>query len=262
MKKKFGKVLYRGILLATTATMFMAGTLLAQGNGAGETASLDGDEIEYDMNTGVVTVTGNILMVKGDSKVTGARAEYNSKTQEGIITGNVIAIKENMRVTADQVTTSGKDQLTATGSVVATKDDMRVSADTISALDKTHFVAKGSVNGSKADKTFSGAEAEYYSDQEYVIMASGGTITSLDGTFTADRLEGYLKDAHYVGIGSVHIVSPKNNLEAGGNAVDYYGINNGKAIITGDAWAVQDNNTLKSNRITVYLSNEGKATVK
>lgn len=262
MKKRIRKFLYRGMLLAMAATMTMFGTLMAQGNGAGEKASLDGDEIEYDMKTGVVIATGNVLMTKGDAKVSGARAEYNSRTQEGIITGNVIFVKENMRVTAAKVTTSGKDQLTASGNVVATKDDMRVSADTVSALDKNHFVAKGSVSGSQADKSFNGAEAEYFADREYVIMASGGTITSLDGTFTADQLEGYMKDAHYIGNGNVHVVSPKNNLEAGGNTVDYYGADSGKAVLTGNAWAVQDNNTLKSNRITVFLSNDGKAVVK
>ena len=60
-----------------------------------------------------------------------------------------------------------------------------------------------------------------------------------------------------VGNGNIHLVSPKNNMEAGGDQVDYWGEENGKAVITGNAWAVQDNNTLKSKKLTVYLADDG-----
>ena len=36
----------------------------------------------------------------------------------------------------------------------------------------------------------------------------------------------------------------------------------GKAVITGNAWAVQENNTMRSNRMTIYLADDGSAKVK
>ena len=93
-------------------------------------------------------------------------------------------------------------------------------------------------------------------------MATGGTLTSADGTFTADHLEGWLAEEHYVGKGNAHVVSPARGLEAGGDQLDYYGQGDGKAVMTGNAWAVQNNNTMKSNRLTIYLAKDGQAAVK
>lgn len=93
-------------------------------------------------------------------------------------------------------------------------------------------------------------------------MPAGGTLTSADGTFTANRLEGWLDDAHYVGTGNAHVISPPRNLEAGGDRMDYYGRDQGQVVVTGSAWALQDNNTMKSNRLTIYLAKDGQAGVK
>lgn len=230
---KMNKKMKAAVLTAALCALFSAGsTLYAAGNNA-EPAELDGDTVEYDTKTGIIKASGDVLMKKGAAMVTGVRAQYNSKSQEGIVTGNVIAVKENMRMTCDTVRTDGQN----------------------------HMLATGSVHGTQEDKTFSGEQVDYYPDTQYVVIATGGVITSKDGTFTADHMEGWMNENHFKGIGNAHLVSPPKNLEAGGNQVDYYGQDQGKAVITGNAWAIQDNNTLKSNTLTLYLDNNGDAQV-
>ena len=71
-----------------------------------------------------------------------------------------------------------------------------------------------------------------------------------------------MTDDRLLGRGNVHMISPPNNMEAGGDQLEYFGTESGKAILTGNAWAVQDNNTLKSKKLTVFLAEDGKAKVK
>ena len=139
--------------------MAISGTIYAAPDASQEKTTLDAEEVEYDMNTGLATARGNVVMTKGKARVTGDYAEYNAKTKDGKVSGNVVATKEDMRVTADLVTTDGPD----------------------------HMIAVGSVNGTKADKHFTGPRVEYFQDaNQYVLIPTGGSITSLDGTFTAD----------------------------------------------------------------------------
>ena len=226
-KKHFARVL----AIAGFSTLLAAGTLFA----ADKPTSLDADTVEYDMQTGIVTAKGDVLMIQGDMKVTGQEAEYNSKTKEGSVEGNVIAVQsaKNMRVTAQKVTSDAQQ----------------------------HMVATGNVYGTMEDKTFSGPIVEYFQPQDYVLIRQGGTITSKDGVFTADEMEGYLKEEHLIGRGNVHVVSQPNDMEAGGDLLNYYGLEQGKAVLTGNAWAVQYNNTLKSNQLTILLAKDGQAKV-
>ncbi len=217
--------------MACLATITAAGTLYA----ADEPINMDADTVEYDMETGLVNAKGDVLMVQGALKVSGQEAQYNSKTQEGMVEGNVIAVQseKNMRVTAHKVTSDAQQ----------------------------HMVATGDVHGTMEDKTFSGPIVEYFQPQDYVLIKQGGTITSKDGVFTADEMEGYLKDEHLIGRGNAHVVSQPNDMEAGGDVLNYYGLEQGKAVLTGNAWAVQYNNTLKSNQLTILLAKDGQAKV-
>ena len=202
---------------------------------AGEPAELNADTVEYDMSTGLATANGGVTMTRGTSRVTGLRVTYNTKTQEGTVEGNVVATTDDTRITCAKIMTDGQN----------------------------HMLATGGVYGTQGHKSFSGEQVDYYPNQnKYVLIASGGTISSADGTFTANRLEGWLDDAHYVGSGNAHLVSPPKDMEAGGDRMDYYGMEQGRVVVTGNAWAVQDNNTMKSNRLTIYLASDGAAKVK
>ncbi|SFT61768.1 lipopolysaccharide export system protein LptA [Selenomonas sp. GACV-9] len=202
---------------------------------AGEPAELDADTVTYDMSTGVATATGDVLMKRGTARVSGATATYNSKTQEATVEGNVIATRDDMRMTCAKVVSDGQG----------------------------HIMAVGSVQGVQGDKSFAGEQVDYYPEQgKYVLMPSGGTLTSADSTFTANRIEGWLDAEHYIGTGNAHVVSTSRNMEAGGDQMDYQGKEQGVVVVTGNAWAIQDNNTLKSNRLTLYLAQDGQAKVK
>ena len=231
-KNFWGALVLAGFLLVGSPQM---GMIYAAGaNETPEPSSLDADTVEYDMKTGVVTAEGNVLMKRGVSKIAGDKAAYNTNTQEGMVEGNVVAVREDMRVTCDKLTTDGPD----------------------------HMLALGNVRGTQQDKSFTGETVEYFPKQNgYVKIPTGGTIASKDGTFTADFMEGWLGEEHYVGIGHAHLVSPPNDLEAAGDRVDYFGKETGKAILTGNAWAIQDNNMVRGNRLTIYLAQDGKAKV-
>lgn len=228
---KTSKIKKMLLTFAVSAALPMA-SLSAAGT---EPASLDADTVVYDMNSGEATATGNVLLKRGTGRVTGARASYNTKTMAATVEGNVIAVRGDMRVTCDKLVSDGTE----------------------------HMMAAGSVRGVQADKTFSGEQVDYYPNQNnYVLIAAGGRLTSADGTFTADRMEGWLDDEHYVGTGNAHIVSTPRNMEAGGDQMDYRGKGQGVVVVTGNAWAVQDNNTMRSNRLTLYLAQDGRPEVK
>ena len=107
------------ILMAAMGVLLGMGTICAAADTPApaaqpaEPAELDGDTVSYDMKSGVVTAEGDVLMVRGTTKIAGARAEYNSKTQQGSVTGNVVAIKDAMRMTAQTVVMDQKDHITA-----------------------------------------------------------------------------------------------------------------------------------------------------
>ena len=196
-----------------------------------EPASLDADTVEYDMDTGIITAVDNVLMKRGITRVAGHYAQYNSKTQQGYVRGNVIAVREDMRMTCNELVSDGQE----------------------------HMRATGNVHGTQQDKAFSGDQVDYFPQQnDYLLMEAGGIVSNADGTFTAARMEGWLKEDHYIGTGAAHLVSPTKNAEVGGDQMDYP---KGVVVATGNAWAVQENNTMRANKLTVRLDQNGKAKV-
>lgn len=199
-----------------------------------EPATLDADTVEYDMKTGQAKAEGNVLMTRGITKLTGLRASYNVNTKEGEVEGNVIGIRDKMRITCNKLRSDGPG----------------------------HMYATGNVKGRQEDKTFEGDYVEYFPEQKsYVKIPGPGKVTSKDGVFTANKMEGSLEEEHYIGIGNARLVSPPNDLEAGGDKVDYWGKDINKAVLTGNAWAIQDNHFVRGNVLTLYLAKDGKTKV-
>lgn len=231
---------------------------------ADEASSLEGDKVSYDVATGIITAEGDVLLKNGTTSIAGAKASYNTKTQQGEITGGVIAVRESMRLTASTVTLESLNAIHATGGATLTKDDLHLTAAKLSVFDKDRYVAEGDVHAAKADKTFTGARAEYTQSSNYMLVSNGGTLTTADGTITADRMEGWLTEEHYHGTGNVHVISPPRNFEGGGDVVDYLANaedGKGKCVLDGNAWAYQGNNMLKGNHLTVYLAKTGDLAV-
>ena len=230
------------ICAALAATMLLSSVALAAEKN--DTPSeINADAIEYDMNTGLVAAAGNILIKYGTLRATGLQAIYNVNNKEAHLVGNVIVIRDDVRMTCNALTAIGQSYMSADGNVVAVQtvapDEKYPEGDT---------------------RTFTAEHIDYFpDDKKHVVIPKGGVAQSAqEGTFTADQMEGWLDEEHYVGRGNAHLVSTPRKLEAGGDQVDYFGQDAGKAVLSGNAWAIQDNNTIRGNRLTVYLADDGK----
>ncbi|MBR6013504.1 MAG: organic solvent tolerance protein OstA [Selenomonadaceae bacterium] len=228
------------------------GVATAKGNVSASTeknkipSSLNADEVTYDMNSGVITATGNVLLKHGTGKATGAKAMYNVKTMESYLVENVIVTRDDLKITCNSLRNNGQGHMQADGNVIGTQ---------------TILPNEKYPNGDT--RTFKGEHVDFYpDDKKHVVIPTGGIVTSGDGTFTADHMEGWLDEEHYIGTGNAHAISPPRQMEAGGDRVDYFGKDQGKAILTGNAWAIQENNTIRGNRLTVYLADDKKIKVK
>ena len=225
------KKLYRGILtLFAVGAVCTAAAAPQQGN---EPTNLTADSLTYDTTTGLITAETNVRMEQGTSRIEGARATYNTRTEEGTVEGGVRAVR----------------------------DDMNLSCDRLFGIGQEHWQATGSVHMVKAGRTFTGAQVDYYPSQnDYILADSGGTITSADGTLSADRIEGWMKESHFIGTGNAHIVSPPRDLEGGGDRMEYFGSEERPyVVLDGSAWVFQGNNMARSNHMTVYLADDGTA---
>ena len=225
------KKLYRGLLVLLAAGAI--GTAAGAAEQGTQPTSVTADSLTYDTRTGLITAETNVCMEQGSSRVEGARATYNTHTEEGTVEGGVRAVR----------------------------DDMNLSCDRLFGIGQEHWQATGSVHMVKAGRTFTGAQLDYYPSQnDYILADSGGTITSADGTLSADRLEGWMKENRFVGTGNAHIVSPPRDLEGGGDRMEYFGsAERPYVVLDGSAWVFQGNNMARSNHMTVYLADDGTA---
>lgn len=208
----------------------------------GTPSQLNADAVEYDMANGVMRAAGNVLLKHGLMKATGLHALYNVNTKEAHLVGDVIVVREDMRITCNTLASNGKGYMTADGNVIATQT-----------------LAPNTKYPDGDTRTFRSEHIDYFpDDRKHFLIPTGGIAESVvDGTFTADYMEGWIDDEHYVGTGNAHLVSPARNMEAGGDMVDYSGKDAGKAVLSGNAWAIQDNNTIRGNHLTVYLADDG-----
>lgn len=233
---------------ALAATMLLSSSAMLVTNAAPADdkeklpSELNADVIEYDMTTGVVAAEGNVLLKHGPTRATGLHALFNVNTKEAQLIGDVIVVRDDMRITCNALASNGQGHMSADGNVVA-----------IQSLLPTEKYPNGD------QRTFTGDHIDYFpDDRKHVVIPNGGVAESkVEGTFTADQMEGWIDDEHYIGIGNAHLISTARNLEAGGDQVDYSGKEQGKAVLSGNAWAIQDNNTIRGNRMIVYLADDG-----
>ena len=202
-------------------------------------SELNADNVDYDMKSGIVTATGNVLLKHGADRATGEHAMYNVNTQEARLNGNVIVVRQDLRLTCNSLHNNGAGHMQADGNVYCVQ--------TIAPNEKYP-------NGDT--RTFQGEHVDYYPDDKgHFVVESGGILTSkVEGNFSADYIEGWIDNQYYTGVGNAHIVNTPKEIEAGGDRIDYYAQENGKAVLSGNAWAIQKNNTLRGNRLTVYLA--------
>ena len=232
------KKIPRWASLIAAACLFTSAVALAAPEGEkpeagnqGKLSELNADKVEYNMKTGQMTAEGNVVIHYDGGVATGAFVTYNTKTHQGEMTGGVVADKEEMHLDCDRV----------------------------DILSQTKMVAIGNVHGWKQDKRVDAPRVEYDNGEGYVRLPEGGMLSSADGTFTADYMEGWMKTEQAKGVGNAHVISPPKNFEGGGDEAEYFGKESGKLVLTGNAWGIQDNNMLRSARLTVFLDEQGQA---
>lgn len=215
-------------VLAALITFGAAATLQAEQNKPIELAA---QTIEYNSATGVMVAQGGVRMVQDNAVLTGTSAEYNTKTKEAYVTGGVKMVK----------------------------DDATLTSSEVRSYDNNHIIATGNAVLVKGENTLTGTQIDYYSDREYAIIPGAARLTMPDGFMTADQIEAFIAEDKAVGSGNVHIVSDTRKLDAVADNATYYGTKGGgqgKAILTGNARAVQDGNVLTGETLTIRMDDK------
>ena len=109
------------ICAALTAAMLVT-SAAAAAEKDDQPSEVNADAIEYDMNTGIVTAEGNVLLKHGPTKATGLHAMFNVNSKEAHLIGNVIVVREDMRITCDALASNGQGHMFADGNVIATQN--------------------------------------------------------------------------------------------------------------------------------------------
>jgi lipopolysaccharide export system protein LptA len=191
---------------------------------------LTADTIEYDAKSGVMNAEGAVKLVRDKAVLTGAGAQYNTKNKEAYVFGGVRVVREDTTLTADEVRSYNDNYLVATGNALLTK----------------------------GENTLAGPKIEHWVDKQYSLVPNNARATMTDGWMTADRIEAFHSEDRAVAKGSVHIVSDKRSLDATSDQAVYYGAKaeQGKVVMSGNARAVQEGNTLTGKTLTIYLDDK------
>lgn len=194
---------------------------------------IEAEAIEYNSKTGQMQASGanGVKLTQGTMTMTGVKADYNTKTQAGIVTGNVKAIQDTMTLTAEQVEAKENQQMTATGNVILVKESNRLYAPKV----------------------------DYFGDRQVAVVEKNAKMITTDGVITSDRLETYFSEKRSVAQGNVLIISEQRNLQARADHAVYYEAQSGqqgRIVLTGNARAVQDGNTIVGQTLTLYMDDK------
>lgn len=221
----------RKLKIFVVAILLSFGTAVAICAETDKPVELNADTIEYDSVQGIMTAQGSVRLTRDGAVLTGPSAQYNTKTKEALVTGGVKVVKEDTTLTAAEVRSYNDNYLVATGQAVLVK----------------------------GDNTLAGPKIEHWTDKQYSLVTGGARLTMPDGFMTADKVEAFHNEDRAVGSGNVHIISDTRKLDATSDQAVYYGAKTGqqgKAVLTGNARAVQDGNVLTGNTLTIYLDDK------
>lgn len=198
-----------------------------------EPFQIQADTIEYNAKTGQMLASGpsGVKLIQGTLTMTGQAADYNVKSQAGVVTGGVKAIQDAMTLTAEQIQAKAGGQLTATGQVLLARGSDRLYAPKV----------------------------DYFSDRQVAIVEKDAKLITADGVITADSLETFFREKRSVAKGNVLIISEQRNLQARADHAIYYEAQpgqQGKIVLTGNARAVQEGNTVVGQTLTLYMDDK------
>lgn len=128
--KKYGTLILGLLLSISFASAVMAA----------EPSSIYADQIDYDFRNGQAVAKGNVLIKREGGTATSKDADYNTNTGNGKLTGSVVAVKEDSKVTCQTMNIAEKgDHITAIGNAVLKKADKTLRSSQVEYYAKREF---------------------------------------------------------------------------------------------------------------------------
>ena len=191
-----------------------------------EPVEITADTMTYNTKTNDATADGTVKMTQGTAVVTGKHVEYNSQTQDGLITGGVTAKKDDATLTCSQVQIVKQDHVIATGNVEAIRQGYRFNSERL----------------------------EFFLKDERIFAPIASVITTKDGTLASGQLEYFMKSKIGKAYNGVKINSPVRQITATAQTATYEGGENATVVLSGNAHAVQNGNTLDGDELKYFMA--------
>lgn len=191
--------------------------------------SVQADELDYDMKTGVAVGKGHVIIIQEDGKATADHATYNSKTKSGVLKGNVVADRGTEHLSCDELIVENDENFSAVGNAVFAKDGKRLYAPRVN-----------------YGKTSQYAET----------LGNWALLTDVDGsTLNAVKIVYDGKVGIATATGGVTVNSDARKLKASADKAIYDTKKDGFVELIGNATATQDGNTVKGDKLRLTNTN-------
>lgn len=216
-------------LLLAAATGLLTLGLTASALAAPANFSVQGDELEYDLQTGEGTAKGNVILKQDGGVATADFARFNSKSKSGTLTGNVIADREDSHIVCNEFIAHNENDLSAIGGAVITKAGKSLSSDRI----------------------------DYYKLRQYAETAGGwARLTDADGSvLNAAKIDYDMAAGVANAYGGVTIDSTARDLQASADSAVYKTDNSGYVELNGNAKATQNGNSVAGDKLRLTNTN-------
>lgn len=197
--------------------------------------TITADTLTYNGNEDTAQAKGNVVITRGTAKMTGAEGIYHFADQSATLSGSVSYVDGATSLTAATVTAYADQSLAASGGV-----EMHAE-----------------------DRTLRGATVTYRPSDGYGTI-DGNAYLAVPGTeMTAGHVEAYVNEIRMIGTGGVSLSHPAQAFTATADAITYTqtpGADDGFAVLTGNAHAVQNGNTLNGPALEVRLKEQAVET--
>lgn len=191
--------------------------------------TIQADELDYDMKTGVAVGKGHVVIIQEDGKATADNGTFNSKTKSGNLTGNV----------------------------VADRGDQHITCNTFNMENDNLFSAIGDAKVTKEGKTLHAPRVDYNKSTEYAeTIGNWARLTDADGSVvSAVKIIYDGRIGLATATGGVTVNSDARKLTASADKAIYDTKKDGYVELIGNATATQDGNTVKGDKLRLTNAN-------
>lgn len=186
------------------------------------------DELIYSGAADTVEAHGHVVITKDTATLEGESGTYALGAGAATLRGGVRYTDGERSLTAATLTWEGGDTLTAEGDVRLTD----------------------------GDRTLTGPYVRYRSSDGYGIVRGGGEVRMREATMRAGEIEAYTRDIRLIGTGGVYLRQDEKAFTATGDRITYMqtpGLDDGYAVLEGNAEATQAGHTLRGPRLDIRL---------